>query len=134
MRKVRKANSPSCIVGQSYQSFKPIPRRSKYIRNVWHIHGLISVGLSIDAFCKLQYCENCCGAIWSNGLNEMFKNTKSGRMPKSGTVDKRQLAKLKLFNGAMTGFSKSWNEHLKNQTKNTNYIFMNFHKFFLHPK
>lgn len=56
------------------------------------MHGLSSVEFSIIRVSKLQNGENCCGVIWSNKLNEIFKYTKSGKIPKFGTDDSSQLA------------------------------------------
>lgn len=105
-------NLPSWSVGQSNTSAILICLRLKYAFNDWHMHGLISVVFSNATVCKLQYGENCCGAICCIWLNEIFNWTKSGRTPKFGTVDNRQLAKLNFCRGATTGFFRSCNGKL----------------------
>lgn len=102
-------NSPAWSVGQSNPSNNLICLRSKYAGSDWHMHWFISVVFSNSTLFRLQYGENCCGVICCIWLNEIFNSTKSGRIPKFGTDDNRQLAKYNFFNGAATGFFKSCN-------------------------
>lgn len=97
------------MVGQSNHSVNWICLLSKYALNCLHMHGLIPFVCPRATLFKLQNAENCCAVIWSIGLCEIFNSLRYGRMPKSGTDDRRQFVKYNFCNGAMTGFSKRCN-------------------------
>lgn len=110
------------MVGQSNHSVNWISLLSKYALNCLHMHGLIPFVCPRATLFKLQNGENCCAVIWSIGLCEIFNSLRCGRMPKSGTDDRRQFVKYNFCNGAMTGFSKRFNGNQKND----NYLLMEF--------